>query len=65
MGYGITFNSTDWRSFDNETAKKCCNFGADNSSSSHAYNGKINFLIQVKAQLSELIEVLVHLRKKL
>ena len=40
-------------------------FGADNSSSSHAYNGKINFLIQVKAQLSELIEVLVHLRKKL
>ena len=51
MGYEITFNSTDWRSFDSETAKKCCNFGADNSSSSHAYNGKINFLIQVKAEL--------------
>ena len=45
MGYRITFNSTDWWSFDNETAKHVVIFGADNGSSSHAYNLKNNFLI--------------------
>ena len=43
--YGITFNSTDLWSFDNDTARNVIIFGVDNSSSSHADNRKNNFLI--------------------
>ena len=44
-GYGITFNSTDWWSFHNDTARNVITFGVDNSSSSHADNHKNNFLV--------------------
>ena len=44
-GYGITFNSTDWWSFDNNTARNVIIFGVDNSSSSDVDNRKNNFLI--------------------
>ena len=30
-GYGITFNSTDWWSFGNDTARNFIIFGVDNS----------------------------------
>ena len=44
-GYGIAFNRAgSWR-FGNELARNIANFGADNSSSSHAENRKNNFLI--------------------
>ena len=44
-GYGITFNSTDWWSFDNGSAGNVTIFGAGNSPSSEADNRKNNFLI--------------------
>ena len=43
--YGITFNSTDWWSFGNDTARNVIIFGVDNSSLSHADNLKNKFLI--------------------
>ena len=43
-GYGITFNSTDWWSFGNGSARNVMIFGLD-SLSSHADNSKNNFLI--------------------
>ena len=44
-GNGITFNSGDSWSFDNDTARNNIIFGADNSSSSHADNRKNNSLV--------------------
>ena len=49
-GYGITFNSTDWWSFDSDTARNVIILGVDNSSSSHADNRKSNFLISGKCR---------------
>ena len=43
-GYGTTFDSAGWWSFDNDTARKVIIFGVDNNSSSHADNHKNNFL---------------------
>ena len=42
-GYGITFDSVDSWSFDNDSAINVTIFGVDNSSSSHADNCKNNF----------------------
>ena len=39
--YGIAFDGGDWWSFENDT----CNFGVDDSSSSHSKNHKNNFWI--------------------
>ena len=44
-GYGITFDRSGSRSFDNEFARNVIIFGAESSSSSHFNNGKNNFLI--------------------
>ena len=44
-GYGITFNSRDCWSFDNDNARNVIIFGVDNSSSSHGDNRKNNFLM--------------------
>ena len=44
-GYRIIFNSTDWWSFGNGTARNVIIFGVDNSSSSYVGNLKNNFLI--------------------
>ena len=44
-GYGITFDSAGWWSFDNGTARNVTIFDVDNSSSSHSDNYKNNFLI--------------------
>ena len=44
-GYGITFNSRDCWSFDNDNARNVIIFGVDNSSSSHGDNCKNNFLM--------------------
>ena len=44
-GYGITFNSTDWWSFGNDTARNVIIFGVDNSSSLHVGNRTNNVLI--------------------
>ena len=41
--YGITFSSTDWWSFDNDTARIVIIFGVDNSLSSYAGNRKNKF----------------------
>ena len=44
-GYGIPFDSAgSWR-FDNDTARNVITFSVDNSSSSHADNGKNIFLV--------------------
>ena len=43
-GYGITFDSRDSWSFDNDFARNVIIFGIDNSSSSHSDNRKNNFL---------------------
>ena len=43
--YGITFTSTNWWSFDNDTTRIVIIFGVGNSSSSQADNRKDNFLI--------------------
>ena len=43
-GYGVTFDSAGYWSFDNDTARNVIIFGVDNNSSSHADNGKSNFL---------------------
>ena len=42
-GYGITFDSGDSWSFDNDFARNVIIFGVDNSSSSHSDNRKNNF----------------------
>ena len=44
-GYGITFDSGDSWSFDDDFARNFVIFDVDNSSSSHSSNGKSNFLI--------------------
>ena len=44
-GYGITFDRSGSRSFDNDFARNVIIFGAESSSSSHSNNGKNNFLI--------------------
>ena len=44
-GYGITFDSGDSWSFDNDIARNVIIFCADNSSSSHSDNRKNDFLI--------------------
>ena len=41
-GYGITFDSADSWSCDNQTAWNVLVFSFDNGSASHAANGKIN-----------------------
>ena len=43
--YGITFDSADSWSFDNDTARNVIIFGDDNCSSSHANNRQNNFLV--------------------
>ena len=42
-GYGITFDSAGFWSFDNDTARNVIIFDADNSSSSHSDNRKNTF----------------------
>ena len=44
-GYGITFDSAGSWSFDNDAARNVIIVGVDSSSSSHADNGKNNFLV--------------------
>ena len=44
-GYGITFDSGGFWSFDNDTAGNVAIIVVDNSSSSHTGNRKNNFLI--------------------
>ena len=44
-GYGMTFDSSRWWSFDSDTARNVISFGVDNSSSSHSDKHKNNFLI--------------------
>ena len=44
-GYGITFDSGGWLSFNNGTATNFTVFGVDNSSSSYSDNHRNNFLI--------------------
>ena len=44
-GSGITFDSADSWSFDNDSARNVIIFSVDNSSSSHADNRKNNFLV--------------------
>ena len=44
-GYGITFDSVGSWIFANDTARNVIIFGVNNSSSSHANNCKINFLV--------------------
>ena len=44
-GHGITFNSTDWWSFGNDTTRNVIIFGVDNSLSSHVDNWINNFLV--------------------
>ena len=48
-GYGITFDSADFWSFDNDTARNVIIFDVDNSSSSHSDNQKNDFLVFGKA----------------
>ena len=43
--YGITFDSGDSWSFDNDFARNVIIFGVDNSSPSHVDNRKNNFLM--------------------
>ena len=50
-GYGITFSSTDWWSFDNVTARNVMIFDVDKSSSLHAETCKNNFLILTLGQI--------------
>ena len=50
-GYGITFSSTDWWSFDNVTARNVMILDVDKSSSLHAETCKINFLILTLGQI--------------
>ena len=42
-GYGITFDSGGWLSFNNGTATNFTVFGVDNSSSSYSDNHRNNF----------------------
>ena len=42
-GHGITFNSTDWWSFGNDTTRNVIIFGVDDSLSSHVDNCINNF----------------------
>ena len=44
-GYGITFDSAAFWSFDNDTARNVIIFGVNNSSSSHSENRRSDFLI--------------------
>ena len=44
-GYGITYDSAGSWSFDNDTPRNVIIFDVDNSSSSHAYSCKNNFLV--------------------
>ena len=44
-GYGITFDSAGFWSFDNDSARNVIIFGADKGSSSHPDNRNNNFLI--------------------
>ena len=44
-GYGITFDSAGYWSFDNDSARNVIIFGADKGSSSHPDNRNNNFLI--------------------
>ena len=65
-GYGITFDSAGFWSFDNGTAGNVVIIVVDNSSSSHTGNRKNNFLILgVKVQLLLLKEALIHQRKNI
>ena len=61
----MTFDRAGWWSFDNYTSRDDIIFGVDNNSSSHAGNLKKNFFVLVKVQVLELMEALVHQRKKL
>ena len=63
-GYGMTFDRASWWSFDNCTSRDDIISGVDNNSSSHAGNLKKNFFVLVKVQVLELMETLVHQRKK-
>ena len=47
-GYGITFDSGGFWSFDNDTARNVIIFGVDNSSSFNSDNRNNNFLISVE-----------------
>ena len=62
-GYEIKFYSTDSWSFYNDTAGNVIIFGIDNSSSSHADNGKDSFLVLGEYPIFELMEALVHQKK--
>ena len=64
-GYRTTFNSACSRSFDNDFARKVLIFGADNCSSSLANNRKNRFVILGEGWRLELMEALVHQRKRL
>ena len=48
-GYGITFDSADFWSYDNDNVRNFIISGVDNSSSSHSDNHKNNFLILGKS----------------
>ena len=61
--YRITFDSAGSWCFDNGTARNVIRFGIDNSSSSYS-ELQNNFLMLGKVQLLELMEALVHQKKK-
>ena len=47
-GYGITFDSAGFWSYDYDIARNVIIFGVDNNSSCHADNGKSNFFVLVE-----------------
>ena len=53
-GCGIVFDLGDWWSFGSSTARNVISLGVDNSSSSHVYNLKNNFLILGLGPTSEI-----------
>ena len=59
--YGIAFEGTAF--FGNESARNVLILEIDNSSSSHTYNRKNNFLVLVQEDILVLMEALVHQKK--
>ena len=59
--YGIVFEGTAF--FGNESARNVLILEIDNSSSSHTYNRKNNFLVLVQEDILVLMEALVHQKK--
>ena len=59
--YGIVFEGRAF--FGNESARNVLILEIDNSSTSHTYNRKNNFLVLVQEDILVLMEALVHQKK--